>query len=77
MVAGATGGKGGGKESRHAVVEREGDKSQVHVRVATVSTLPKGATTVRLALKTNSQARPTINIPFRYNVIGELSAYPA
>ena len=67
----------GSKHIRAEVLEPEADKNQVQVRVATLSTLPKGATTGRLALKTNSQARPKINIPFRYNVIGELSVYPA
>ena len=47
------------------------------MRVTTKPSLPKGATTGRLVLKTSTSARPKINVPFRFNVVGELSVYPA
>jgi len=66
----------GSKHLEAELLEKENDK-EVKVRVTTKPSLPKGATTGRLVLKTSTSARPLINVPFRFNVVGELSVYPA
>ncbi len=66
----------GSKHLDAEVLASENEK-EVKVRVTTKPSLPKGATTGRLVLKTSTSARPQINVPFRFNVVGELSVYPA
>jgi hypothetical protein len=66
----------GSKHLEAELLESENDK-EAKVRVITKPSLPKGATTGRLVLKTSTSARPLINVPFRFNVVGELSVYPA
>lgn len=46
------------------------------ILVQTTEALPKGQTHGRIRIETNSEKNPLLNVPFQYNVIGELAVAP-
>jgi len=58
-----------------AVEQLEGTNA-FEVVLTTSDDLPQGTTFGRVTINTNTKSRPVINVPFRYNVVGEISVYP-
>jgi hypothetical protein len=65
-----------GNEKVNAKVVPIEDVNGYEVVLTTTDTLPKGTTFGRITVKTNTKSRPVVNVPFRYNVVGEISVYP-
>lgn len=65
----------GNDHVRAEVVELPGS-SNAQVRVTTDGKLPLGPTYGRISIRTNSESKPTVTIPYVYQVAGEISVHP-
>ena len=62
----------------HVTAELTGEPTgkQFTIVVRTLDTLPKGQTHGRIRIDTDSEKNPLLNVPFQYNVVGELAVAP-
>lgn len=67
--------KTGNRHVRAELVETPGS-SNAQVRVTMDGTLPLGPTYGRISIRSNSESKPVITIPFVYQVAGEISVHP-